>query len=147
VWYNIYSYINGEAALLKGVHPTHITSAPYIYLQIMPPKTQFSIPMGKTVKVEKEAKKSKRSVRTTEAVAPLPTSLPSSKPKASGHSSGTGGKEATHEEQLESKPAGHPSHGIEQSHPLHFIESFDIDAGNTQGNVSIALTSCACSVY
>jgi hypothetical protein len=74
--------------------------------------------------------------------------------KASGHSSGTGGKETTHEEQLESKPAGHPSHGIEQSHPLHFIESheddiesFDIDAGNTQGNVSIALTSCACSVY
>jgi hypothetical protein len=102
----------------------------------MAPKAKFSIPMGDTVNVETQTRKSKRTSRSMQAVVPLP----SAKQSQPSRPSGSGPKTDTHTGQVAA--LGRPSHGIEVSHPLGFIEDreddiqdFDTYEGHAQSKV------------
>ena len=108
----------------------------------MAPKTEFSIPMGKVVNVETQTKRSKRTVRTTEAVMPLP----SSKQRSSGKASDIKHKGDLRTDQIKADASGHRSHVIEESHALQITQAQDDDGQDVEAyeerpipNVCIAM--------
>lgn len=104
----------------------------------MAPKAKFSIPMGDTVNVETQARKSKRTTRSMQTVVPLPPS----KPAKPGRSSGSGHKADTNTEQVPVQASDRPSRGIEVTHPLQAVDDMEDDnqdyEGHPPSNVCVA---------
>ena len=115
-----------HSVLIDDDLTSHTTIIAFIDISsYMAPKTEFSIPMGKVINVETHTKKSKRTVRTTEAVIPLP----SSKQRLSGKASGIKHKEDLQTDQVKAHASGHRSHLIEESHALQLTQAQD-DVGH-----------------
>jgi hypothetical protein len=107
----------------------------------MPPKTQFTIPMGDSVNVVTTARRSKRDIRTTEKVAPIP----STKQKKLGKASGS-------RRQAEAIEASNQSQNTEEVHTLQLIDAqdaqqddiqdFGTEERHSQSNVCATTSSC-----
>jgi hypothetical protein len=96
--------------------------------------------MGNVVEVVTKTRKSKREVRTTEKVVPLP----SSRQKKSVHASGS--RHQT--EAIEAQASAHQSQNTEEVHTLQLIESqeddiqdIQVEEGHTQSNVYTSFSS------
>jgi hypothetical protein len=91
----------------------------------MPPKTEFTIPMGDVVQVVTKTRRSKREVRTTEKVA-LQHSYKHTK-------SGTGSESRSHIG-LDMQPSGNPSQNLttEEVHTIQLLEAQEDDGEDLQ---------------
>ena len=83
----------------------------------MAPKTEFSIPLQKTVDVVTHARRSSQEVRTTEKVVPQHPSKMSSLPSRSQH------KVEAHAGAANERPLGQPSKDIIETYPLCMIDT------------------------
>ena len=110
----------------------------------MAPKTEFSIPLQKTIDVVTHSRRSNREVRTTEKVVPQhhfkKTSLPSESQQK------VGKDEMAAEAPLKGQQVGQPSNEIIETYPLHITETHEDaeDMGNRnasdeQHNVKIII--------
>ena len=106
----------------------------------MAPKTEFSIPLKKTVDVVTHTRRSNRVVRTTERVVPQHPSKKSSLPSGSQH------KVEGNARAADEHPSGQPSKDIIETYPLHMIDTQEDaeemnnkDAGDKQHNVKIIM--------
>lgn len=129
--------------LFKWLYQERVTSSSTVSYSIslslypfhihMPPKNEFTIPLGKTVNVVTTTRRSKREVRTSEKVAPLPSVKSKELGKASGSRRRT--------EAIVPDTSGGTSQSTEEVHTLPStepqeddIQDFDI-VGDSQSNV------------
>lgn len=94
----------------------------------MPPKTNYTVPLGNVVEMITKSKRTKQGVRTTEIEVPFQ----SSKLKKSAQASGSKKRtvihtEAVHTEAVGAQASRHPSHDTEETHPLQFIAAQEDD--------------------
>ena len=100
----------------------------------MAPKTEFYIPLQKTVDVVTHSRQSNREVHTTEKVVPQHHFKKSSLP--SGSQQKVGKNEGAAEAPLMGQQAGQPSNEIVETYPLHITETHEDaeDMGNRNAN-------------
>jgi hypothetical protein len=97
----------------------------------MPPKNEYTIPMGKSVNVVTTTRGSKREVRTVEKVAPLPSSKQRKSSKASGS--------RQQMDTIDADVSEHPTESTEEVHHLRPTEAQEdedeIQGSQTESNV------------